>query len=501
MQSPGPPPAPPASARKRIIVRALALVVVLQLGLLLGQLGLVKTSSWARAPKSDGTQGATDERETHRRNTSARRMTLAERKWVSPFYLDAQRVTKAMLPNLVLMIADDLAFEDLGSYGATGGLTPHADQLARAGVRFAEAHTPSPLCTPSRYSLLTGQYSSCFFAQNEAARGRHAVTRQISLGGSMGESPELASIEFNINLCADSAASAAGRASGAAAANAANASLGAARAAPAFTAAAVAGRLPQQGEAPSEVQQSAVTLAQLLKQRGYATGFVGKWHLGYPPSNATAELRKRVAASPASAWRTVKDDVLREYRAVQAHVRRAGFDFAERLYVNNLYPEQHLLPSEMLHHNTEWVADGAAKFISMPRRSPFFLHVAFTLPHNPDAGDSLQADPRYTPGGLWACNRSAVAANREAVLRLVNAHNASGARHSGGGAPPREPRLGHRHYPLALAWMDSGIGLVVQALRASGHLQNSLVLFSSDHHSYDKRHCYTAGSKVPPPPL
>ena len=40
----------------------------------------------------------------------------------------------------------------------------------------------------------------------------------------------------------------------------------------------------------------------------------------------------------------------------------------------------------------------------------------------------------------------------------------------------------------------------MQALRASGHLQNSLVLFSSDHHSYDKRHCYTSGSKVPRPP-
>ena len=104
----------------------------------------------------------------------------------------------------------------------------------------------------------------------------------------------------------------------------------------------------------------------------------------------------------------------------------------------------------------------------------------------------LQADPRYTPGGLWACNRSAVAANREAVLNLVATHNASGARH---------PRLGHRHYPLALAWMDSGIGLVVQALRGSGHLQNTLVLFSSDHHSFDKRHCYSAGSKVSPPPV
>ena len=107
---------PPASTRRRII-GALALVVVLQLGLLLGQLGLVKTSSWARAPVSDGTRAAPDVGETHRRNSSARRMTLAERKWVSPFYQDAQRVTKAMLPNIVLMIADDLAFEDLGSKG------------------------------------------------------------------------------------------------------------------------------------------------------------------------------------------------------------------------------------------------------------------------------------------------------------------------------------------------------------------------------------------------
>ena len=123
-----------------MIVRALALVVILQLGLLLGQLGLVKTSSWARAPISDGTRAAS---ETHRRNSSARRMTLAERKWVSPFYHDAQRVTKAMLPNLVLMVADDLAFEDLGSYGATSGLTPHA---------VAALH-PEPVLAPDRAVL------------------------------------------------------------------------------------------------------------------------------------------------------------------------------------------------------------------------------------------------------------------------------------------------------------------------------------------------------------
>ena len=66
------------------------------------------------------------------------------------------------------------------------------------------------------------------------------------------------------------------------------------------------------------------------------------------------------------------------------------------------------------------------------------------------------------------------------------------------GAPrERSPRLGHRHYPLALSWMDSGIGMVTAALRSSGHEQNTMVIFTSDHHSYDKRHCYTRGSNVP----
>ena len=450
------------------IVRSLAVVVLLQLALLVGQLGLVRRpSSGVRAPVTPPADDGSDPvvpdgaATRQRRNvTLARRMSKEESRWVSPLHEGTPRVKKEMLPNLVLMIADDLGYEDLGSYGATTGLTPHADSLARGGVRFAEAHTPSPLCTPSRYSLMTGRYSSCFFTQREQREQR--LTRQISLGGTMGDSPALASIEFNINLC-----------SGA----------GANESAPALY-------LNRTEPAPSPVQQSAVTVAQLLQQRGYATGFVGKWHLGYPPTSVSAALRKQVTGSAASNWKAVKEDVLREYRNVQAHVRRGGFDFAERVYVNNLYPEQHLLPAEMLHHNTEWVADGAAKFISMPRRNAFFLHLAWTLPHNPDATGSINADPRYTPGGLWALNRTAVVANREAVRALANKTAA--------GAPrERSPRLGHRHYPLALAWMDSGIGMVTAALRSSGHEQNTMVIFTSDHHSYDKRHCYTDGSKVP----
>ena len=62
------------------------------------------------------------------------------------------------LPNIVIFYADDLGYGDLGSYGAKGLPTPHVDRLAREGVRFTDAHATAATCTPSRYSLLTGEY-------------------------------------------------------------------------------------------------------------------------------------------------------------------------------------------------------------------------------------------------------------------------------------------------------------------------------------------------------
>ncbi len=61
-------------------------------------------------------------------------------------------------PNIVLIVADDLGFGDLGCYGATRIPTPNIDRLASRGLRFTCAHATSAVCTPSRYSLLTGEY-------------------------------------------------------------------------------------------------------------------------------------------------------------------------------------------------------------------------------------------------------------------------------------------------------------------------------------------------------
>jgi arylsulfatase A len=62
------------------------------------------------------------------------------------------------LPNIVLIYADDLGYGDVGCYGTTKVQTPNIDKLAAEGRRFTDAHSPSAVCTPSRYGLLTGEY-------------------------------------------------------------------------------------------------------------------------------------------------------------------------------------------------------------------------------------------------------------------------------------------------------------------------------------------------------
>ncbi len=62
-------------------------------------------------------------------------------------------------PNIILILADDLGYGDLGCYNADSKIpTPHLDRLAAEGMRFTDAHSPSGVCTPTRYGLLTGRY-------------------------------------------------------------------------------------------------------------------------------------------------------------------------------------------------------------------------------------------------------------------------------------------------------------------------------------------------------
>ncbi len=79
---------------------------------------------------------------------------------ISCFAVGTDSLFAAEKPNIVYILADDLGYGDLGCYNAQSKIpTPRLDGLASEGMRFTDAHSPSSVCTPTRYALLTGRYA------------------------------------------------------------------------------------------------------------------------------------------------------------------------------------------------------------------------------------------------------------------------------------------------------------------------------------------------------
>ena len=80
-------------------------------------------------------------------------------------------------PNIVLLLADDMGYGNLGCYGTKDILTPNIDRLAAEGLKFTDAHAPAAVCQPTRYGILSGRYywrcsypriqSGIYFRDNE----------------------------------------------------------------------------------------------------------------------------------------------------------------------------------------------------------------------------------------------------------------------------------------------------------------------------------------------
>jgi arylsulfatase A-like enzyme len=79
---------------------------------------------------------------------------------VSSFCLLASSFAAERQPNIVLILADDLGYADLGCYGNRYHQTPHMDRLMGAGMRFTQAYSDAPLCAPSRIALLSGRHAA-----------------------------------------------------------------------------------------------------------------------------------------------------------------------------------------------------------------------------------------------------------------------------------------------------------------------------------------------------
>ena len=80
---------------------------------------------------------------------------------ISAFTMGASKLALAESKlNLILILADDLGYGDLSVYNPSSKIpTPYLDQLAAQGMRFTDAHSPSSVCTPTRYGILTGRYA------------------------------------------------------------------------------------------------------------------------------------------------------------------------------------------------------------------------------------------------------------------------------------------------------------------------------------------------------
>ena len=222
-------------------------------------------------------------------------------------------------PNIVLILADDMGYGDPGCYNAESKMrTPRIDQLAGEGMRFTDAHTPSSVCSPTRYGLLTGRY---------AWRGK------LKSGVLNGYSPAL-------------------------------------------------------------IEPGRLTLASLLKQQGYRTACVGKWHLGFGDQQPV-DYRETLSPGPNS----VGFD--------ESFVLPASLDMPPYVFVENQratpFPSDNIAGSEMRRYggNGFWregaIAPGFTHLATLPtlaeraigfigrqsRDQPFFLYFPLTAPHTP----------------------------------------------------------------------------------------------------------------------
>src|SRR4051794_24134895 len=85
-------------------------------------------------------------------------------------------------PNLVIILADDLGYGDLGCYGHPTIRTPNLDRMAAEGMRFTDFYAGSSVCTPSRAALLTGRYAP--------RSGMACIKRRVLFPWSLGGIPD-----------------------------------------------------------------------------------------------------------------------------------------------------------------------------------------------------------------------------------------------------------------------------------------------------------------------
>ena len=316
-------------------------------------------------------------------------------------------------PNIVLILADDLGYSDLGCYGGEVQ-TPNLNHLAENGLRFSQFYNTSRCC-PSRASLLTGLYN------HEAGIGE--MTTDRNLPGYRGH-----------------------------------------------------------------ITDNAVTIAEVLKSAGYHTAMAGKWHVSNTIVQETPEKQLNwlnhhefhPRFSPQGQYPTD-----RGFEKYYGNIWGVVDFFDPFSLVNGTEPVREV-PDDYYH--TEAISDTTVAYIKQFSKEdkPFFLYVAETAPHWP-----LHALPEdiekykntYTEG--WESIRE----KRYAKMAQLGFIDTTVAKLS----PRWENELKWEDNPhkewdaramavhaAMIDRMDQGIGRIIDALKETGELDNTLIVFLSD---------------------
>jgi len=124
-------------------------------------------------------------RRTFLKNIGLGALAVAAGRWTDPARAARTQAKQRDLPNVVFMMADDFGYGDMSCYGATHFRTPACDRLAKEGMRFTDAHTPSAVCSPTRYGVLTGRYCWRSWLKNWVLQDRHPLlidTNRLTMG-------------------------------------------------------------------------------------------------------------------------------------------------------------------------------------------------------------------------------------------------------------------------------------------------------------------------------
>jgi arylsulfatase A-like enzyme len=227
----------------------------------------------------------------------------------------------------------------------------------------------------------------------------------------------------------------------------------------------------------TKIMKGEQNLVALLNDLGYYTGASGKNHVIHVPGWDKVSLTADTADSEVINRLLKNND-----RLIQAY-EDFGFDFADGLWYDN--PDYNG-PLSLAKHNMDWSAEYALDFLDQAKDSSFFLYFATTVPHGPvQANRAWNADRRIIPYGVLDPEEVPdVLPSKETIPVRLN--------EAGIGRNGRVP-----NDKANLLWLDDVLGALIDKVEENGQLDNTIIVFFSDHGQNAKGTVYQDGTLSP----